>query len=37
VDSGVFWPLVEDPWYEIVDQSDHRMVWVDVRVPTRGR
>jgi hypothetical protein len=36
-DAGVFWPLVEGPWYPIVDQSDHRMVWVDVRVPTRGR
>jgi hypothetical protein len=32
-DAAVFWPLVEDPWYEIVDQSDHRMVWVDVRIP----
>ncbi|MFA9432058.1 endonuclease/exonuclease/phosphatase family protein [Egicoccus sp. AB-alg2] len=35
-DAGVFWPLVDDPWYEVVDQSDHRMVWVDVRVPTRN-
>jgi hypothetical protein len=36
-DAGVFWPLVDDPWYEVVDTSDHRMVWVDVEVPTAGR
>jgi hypothetical protein len=36
-DAGVFWPLVDDPWYDVVTTSDHRMVWVDVEVPTAGR
>jgi 3-phytase len=34
VDSGVFWPASEDPRHEWArDASDHRLVWVDVRVP----
>ncbi len=38
VDSSVFWPTPEqDPEYaELVESSDHRLVTVDVRVPTRG-
>jgi hypothetical protein len=35
-DAAVVWPLIDDPLYEAVDSSDHRLVWVDVRVPTRG-
>ncbi len=36
LDSRVFWPTSDDPWRELADQSDHYMVWVDVRVPTKG-
>jgi len=37
-DAGVFWPLTSDPLFELVGtfpfpSSDHRLVWVDVRVP----
>lgn len=28
--SGVFWPPLTSPHAEIVDGSDHRLVWVDV-------
>lgn len=28
--SGVFWPAAGDPDAEIVDGSDHRLVWVDL-------
>jgi Endonuclease/Exonuclease/phosphatase family len=38
VDAGVFWPLSTDPLFDLVGvfpfpSSDHRAVWVDVRVP----
>lgn len=38
VDSAVFWPLNTDPLFALVGtfpfpSSDHRLVWVDVRVP----
>ncbi len=38
VDAGVFWPLNTDPLFPLVGtfpfpSSDHRLVWVDVRVP----
>ena len=38
VDAGVFWPLSSDPLFRLVGvfpfpSSDHRAVWVDVRVP----
>jgi hypothetical protein len=38
VDSAVFWPLNTDPLFPLVGlfpfpSSDHRLVWVDVRVP----
>ena len=38
VDAGVFWPLSTDPLFPLVGtypfpSSDHRLVWVDVRVP----
>jgi endonuclease/exonuclease/phosphatase family metal-dependent hydrolase len=31
VDSGVFWPRPGQPGSAIVDGSDHRLVWVDLR------
>ena len=39
VDAGVFWPLSDDPLFPLVGtwpfpSSDHRLVWVDVRVPS---
>jgi hypothetical protein len=38
VDAGVFWPLTEDPLSSLTGvfpfpSSDHRLVWVDLRVP----
>jgi hypothetical protein len=38
LDAGVFWPLSSDPLFDLVGvfpfpSSDHRAVWVDVRVP----
>jgi hypothetical protein len=41
VDAGVFWPLSSDPAFPLVGTfpfpgSDHRLVWVDVTVPTAG-
>jgi len=38
VDAAVFWPLNTDPLFRLVGtfpfpSSDHRLVWVDVRVP----
>ena len=38
VDSAVFWPLNTDPLFSLIGtfpfpSSDHRLVWVDVRVP----
>jgi hypothetical protein len=39
VDAGVFWPLRTDPLFPLAGvfpfpSSDHRLVWVDVTVPT---
>jgi hypothetical protein len=31
-DSGVFWPLSTDPLFSLISASDHRLVWIDVRV-----
>ncbi len=31
-DSGVFWPTTDDPLASLVGASDHRLVWVTVRV-----
>jgi hypothetical protein len=42
-DAGVFWPRSDDPLFDLVGtfpfpSSDHRLVWVDVRVPgTRAK
>jgi len=38
-DAGVFWPLEEDPLFRLVGtwpfpSSDHRLVWIDVKVPS---
>ncbi len=38
--AGVFWPLNTDPFFPLVGtfpfpSSDHRLVWIDVRVPGR--
>ena len=40
VDAGVFWPLESDPLFSLVGtfpfpSSDHRLVWVDVTVPSQ--
>ena len=42
VDAGVFWPVLSDPLSELTGvypfpSSDHRLVWVDVRVPVGPR
>jgi hypothetical protein len=39
VDAGVFWPTMDDPLFGLVGiypfpSSDHRLVWVDVWVPS---
>ena len=41
-DAGVFWPLTSDPLFRLVGtfpfpSSDHRLVWVDVRIPGSSR
>lgn len=36
VAAGVFWPAPDDPLHRLVERnatSDHRLVWMDVRVP----
>jgi hypothetical protein len=38
VDAAVFWPTTDDPLFRLVGvfpfpSSDHRLVWIDVRVP----
>ena len=40
-DAAVFWPLSDDPLFRLVGtfpfpSSDHRLVWIDVRVPGGG-
>ncbi|MGN8551111.1 UNVERIFIED_CONTAM: endonuclease/exonuclease/phosphatase family protein [Microbacterium sp. SLM126] len=42
VDAGVFWPVQADPLSVLTGvfpfpSSDHRLVWVDVKVPRGGR
>ena len=42
LDAGVFWPLNTDPLFPLVGtfpfpSSDHRLVWVDVRVPSYSK
>jgi endonuclease/exonuclease/phosphatase family metal-dependent hydrolase len=31
--SAVFWPAKTDPDYELITATDHRMVWVEVKLP----
>ena len=33
IDAGVFWPAAGEPGAELLDASDHRLVWVDVALP----
>lgn len=33
VDSGVYWPLSTEPGADLLDASDHRLVWVDLEIP----
>lgn len=33
-DAGVFWPRAGEPGAELVEASDHRMVWVDLANPS---
>jgi Endonuclease/Exonuclease/phosphatase family len=38
VDAAVFWPTTDDPLFRLVGvfpfpSSDHRLVWIDVRIP----
>ena len=40
VDAEVFWPTSDDPLFALVGtfpfpSSDHRLVWIDVRIPSR--
>ena len=40
LDAGVFWPTTDDPLFRLVGTypfptSDHRLVWVDVKLPHR--
>ncbi|HSK96866.1 MAG TPA: endonuclease/exonuclease/phosphatase family protein [Euzebyales bacterium] len=37
VRSGVFWPTTTQPGHELIAASDHRMVWIDVRLSGRRR
>jgi endonuclease/exonuclease/phosphatase family protein len=39
VDGAVFWPLMSDPFFQPVGvfpfpSSDHRLVWIDIAIPT---
>ena len=33
VDGGVYWPVGNEPGAEAVKASDHRLVWLDLRLP----
>jgi 3-phytase/alkaline phosphatase D len=32
VGCGVFWPAMDEPGHDLVDVSDHRLVWLDVNL-----
>ncbi len=34
IDSGVFWPKRQSPQYGLIEASDHRMVWIDIALPS---
>jgi hypothetical protein len=31
--SAVFWPTTSQDGFDLIDASDHRLVWIDIRVP----
>ena len=31
--AGVFWPAEGEPGADLIDASDHRLVWIDVALP----
>ena len=31
--AGVFWPAEGEPGAELIDASDHRLVWLDIALP----
>lgn len=33
VDGGVYWPAPDQPGADLIDASDHRMVWIDIVKP----
>jgi 3-phytase len=33
IDSGIFWPLNDDPLFPLVSASDHRLVWMTIPEP----
>jgi hypothetical protein len=33
--SGIFWPTPDEPAAELIDCSDHRLVWIDIRLHSR--
>ena len=42
LDAAVFWPTMDDPLFPLVGlfpfpSSDHRLVWIDVRVPGNAK
>ncbi len=37
VDSGVFWPLKNEPEARFIQASDHRLVWIDIQLPSMKR
>jgi hypothetical protein len=42
LDAAVFWPASDDPLFPLVGvfpfpSSDHKLVWIDVRVPGHGK
>jgi hypothetical protein len=42
LDAGVFWPLQSNRFFPLVGvfpfpSSDHRLVWIEVKVPGSGR
>ena len=32
VKGGVFWPAADEPGHDLVDSSDHRLVWIDIEL-----
>ncbi len=32
IDCGVFWPAADEPGHELIDVSDHHLVWLDIKI-----